>query len=96
MKRAFPKTALPADVAKRLEAAHDEATAALLFLIRARGDGDFSDEAAREHGRLIRRIAVISAAMHERDFSALTSDERTWLRAQGVPVAKTFEPRAGV
>ena len=47
-------------------------------------DGEFTEVAARQHFRLIRRIAIIDAARHGRDVSALTQDELAWLQTQGV------------
>ena len=76
---------LSSDVAARLIAERDAAHDELRTLLRERGDGEFTEVAARQHVRLIRRIAIIDAARHGRNFSALTCDEIAWLQAQGVP-----------
>ncbi len=75
---------LPPDVAQRLAEERNTAHNGLRALIRERGDGDFTEAAARQHMRLIRQIAVIDAARHGQDFDALTHDELAWLQAQGV------------
>ena len=76
---------LSPEVTKRLTEERDAAADELLALIRERGDGDFTEVAARHHVHLIRRIAVIDAAMRGR-YYALTPDELVWLQAQGVSI----------
>jgi hypothetical protein len=80
---------LPSDVAARLIEERDAATDGLLALIRERGDGDFTPQAAQEHIHLIRRLAVIDAALRGRGY-ALTQDELAWLETQGVRMQKTL------
>jgi hypothetical protein len=73
------------DVAGRLiaelECAFDESSS-LLESVRGR---DFTHAESIQHARIVRRIAVVSSALHGRGFRALTHVERIWLAAQGVP-----------
>jgi hypothetical protein len=56
------------------DSAYDELSA-LLKIVR---DRDFTHAESIQHGRIIRRIAVISSALHGNITSALTDDERAW------------------
>jgi uncharacterized protein YjbJ (UPF0337 family) len=49
-------------------------------------DRDFTQAESIEHARIVRRIAVISSALHGHISSVLTDDERAWLATQGVPI----------
>ena len=77
---------MPPPVAARLIAewnsAHDELRA-LLESSRCR---DFTRAESIQHARIVRRIAVVSSALHGDITSALTDDERAWLAAHGVPI----------
>ncbi len=79
-----PEITLPPDVNARLIAERNAASDRLRSLIHARGEAEFTPDAERQVFRMIRRIASIDAARHERDFAALTVEELAWLRAQGV------------
>jgi hypothetical protein len=76
--------ALLPDVETRLlaewDSVHDELTA-LLKIVR---DRDFTHAESVEHAKLVRRIAVISSALHGNLSDALTDYDRAWLVAQGV------------
>jgi hypothetical protein len=76
---------LPPDVAQRLLAESDSAYDELSALLKIVRDRDFTHAEAIQHGRIIRRIAVISSALHGHITSALTDNERAWLATQGVP-----------
>jgi hypothetical protein len=86
---AFPSPKLPPDVAQRLlaewDSAHDELSA-LIESLPDRGFTQAPPAKSIELARIVRRIAVISSALHGRISSALTVDERAWLAAQGVRI----------
>jgi hypothetical protein len=83
---AFPSPKLPPDVAQRLlaewDTAHDELSA-LLKSVRGR---DFTYAESIQLGRIIRRIAVVSSALHGHITSAVNKVERLWLAAHGAPL----------
>jgi hypothetical protein len=83
---AFPSPTLPPPVAARLiaewDSVHDE-LGALLESVRGRG---FTQAESIQLTRLVRRIAVVSSALHGRNSRALTGDERAWLATQGVRI----------
>jgi hypothetical protein len=83
---AFPSPTLPPPVAARLLAESDSAYDELSALLKIVRDRDFTHAEAIQHGRIIRRIAVISSALHGDITSAVTKAERLWLAAQGVPL----------
>jgi len=55
-------------------------------LLKNARDRDFTDGESIQHARIVRRIAVISSALHGDITSALTDAERIWLAAHGVPL----------
>jgi hypothetical protein len=86
---AFPSVSLPPDVAARLIAEFDSAYDELTALIGSLPDRGFTQAPPAksiELARIVRRIAVVSTALHGRGFRALTNVERIWLAAQGVPI----------
>jgi hypothetical protein len=56
---------------------------ALLKIVR---DRDFTHAESIQLGRIIRRIAVVSSALHGHITSAVNKVERLWLAAHGVPL----------
>jgi hypothetical protein len=86
MKRAFPSPTLPPPVAARLIAQWDCADDELRALVEILRDRDFTHAESIYHARIMRRIAVVSSALHGHITSALTDDERAWLAFQGVPL----------
>ncbi len=83
---AFPSPTLPADVANRLLAGWDKTNDELRSLLAVLTDRDFPQAESVEHARIVRRLAVISSALHGHIPSALTDGDRAWLETQGVPI----------
>ena len=83
---AFPSPTLPPLVAARLLAEWDTACDELSALLKIVRDRDFTHAESIQHGRIIRRIAVISSALHGHINSAVNKVERLWLAAHGVPL----------
>ena len=73
-------------VAARLIAEWDSAHDELGALVESVQGRDFTHAESMQLMRIVRRIAVISSALHGRITSALTDVERIWLAAQGVPL----------
>lgn len=85
----FPSPKLPQEAAARLIAEWDRAHDELSALIESLPDGGFTHAPPAkliQLARIVRRIAVVSAALHGHSTRALTGDERAWLAAQGVPL----------
>jgi hypothetical protein len=83
---AFPSPTLPPPVAARLLAEWDSAHDELRPLLKILSGRDFTHAESIQLGRIIRRIAVVSSALHGDISSALTNVERLWLAAHGVPL----------
>lgn len=62
---AFPSVSLPPDAAQRLLADWDITHDELRALLAALTDRDFTQAESVQHARMVRRIAVISSALHE-------------------------------
>jgi hypothetical protein len=82
----FPSPTLPPPVAARLIAEGDRAHDELSALLKSVQGRDFTPAESIQHARNVRRIAVVSSALHGRGLRALTDVERLWLAAQGVPL----------
>jgi exopolysaccharide biosynthesis predicted pyruvyltransferase EpsI len=80
----FPSPTLPPDVAQRLLVEMNSAFDELSFLLKSVRDRDFTHAESIQHMRIVRRIAVVSSALHGHITSALTNVERIWLAAHGV------------
>jgi hypothetical protein len=83
---AFPSPTLPPPVAARLLAEWDTACDELSALLKSARGRDFTHAESIQHARNVRRIAVISSALHGHITSAVNKVERLWLAAHGVPL----------
>jgi hypothetical protein len=80
-------TNLQPEVAQRLLADWDRTHDELHALIAVHAEREWTRADDLRLTRLVRHIAVLSSALHGRHRTdALTSDERGWLEAQGVPL----------
>jgi hypothetical protein len=82
---ASPSSKLPQDVAARLLAEWDSAHDELSALLKSARGRDFTHAESIQHARNVRRIAVISSALHGHITGAVNKVERIWLAAHGVP-----------
>ncbi len=82
----FPSPTLPQDAAQRLLAEWDRVHDELRPLLKISRHRDITHAESIQLAWLVRRIAVISSALHGHITSALTDAERAWLATQGVPI----------